>query len=946
MSNIERSLKIKEESIKVKNTHLNNTTYNDQKEVKYKTSSNLNINLDKINSNRRDFNEKTQNEICNLENKSKGNNDIHNSGTFPQPLGSNNKENNKCNIENSIGIIDNNNNLRHNNNYNFNNQQKDINYANNSIENREINIKKNNLSNNSSFDKNSQKNNINPNNKINDNIQNTNNNTNNINNNVQINNSNNKIKNPANNVINNTNNKNIASNLINQINNKNIAQKIKDEDVEEINKINEIKNENNKNCIIESKEEKEKKEEKLEIIENYLCFKCQEKAFIQLNQKNFSIDMKCVNGHNIKNISIKDFILKNELNKNMICQECKNQNLKPEELYYCLCNKNICQKCKNGKVHKNHSQMNLQQKYNFCFKHKNEYKCFCLQCNKNGCYECLNEHNDHLEFLIDFENYMPKDKEIAENKNYLHKIKEYKYEFDLKFDQFINTLRSKKKDYDEKFDKFIEVQNNLINRIDKKKFLSYEDIDNFTNLKIIDNDKNKILLFLSTFEFVEEGRMIIDFLTGDDSEKNKKNKNKKNINNLNIQNNKKNELNQIKEYKEQKYYKSNNYNYSNNYKNRKIKIIDKIENCDRMSTKKEERCITCFAILRNNRIAISFKTGILKFYELIKNSILGIKKPFKSNAIELKELLRLEEEEYCFNYVIELFNGDVAVCSEDSTLKIIELYFDEQKSNKKYNIIQTINEKEQAPIYIIKELGNTNLVLGCWRNIIVYQKANEYELINKIIIDDYTFSLLELSPNVIISSHSNTKTLTIHNLNDYSIDTIKNIESNENNNIICKYNDKNDIVFVAFNKGINIVSVIKKCLIQIITLNEVITGLCPMMANLDVGNGKKEKIFTLLCGEKEQLYNQKINYMYNLTQIAFNFNDRDKGVIDSKDINRKIDYEIISKKNLIHFYDITNIQNTSFCKNNDSLKITNNKDEQWIFSSGNEDKTLNIWKIK
>ena len=288
----------------------------------------------------------------------------------------------------------------------------------------------------------------------------------------------------------------------------------------------------------------------------------------------------------------------------------------------------------------------------------------------------------------------------------------------------------------------------------------------------------------------------------------------------------------------------------------------------------------------------------------------------------------------------------MAICSEDGNVIILKLFFDEviKVNNNNYEIAQILEEKERDPIYIIKELINKNLILGCWKNILIYQKANEYELINKIIIGDYTFSLLELSPNEIISSHSGSSTLNLHNLKEYEIETINNIQSNENNDIICKYNNKNEIVFVAFNKGINIVSIINKCLIKKIELNEIITGLCPIMINLNNGKGKKRQVFGLLCGGKRKLYREEVNYAYSLIQIGFNLNEKDMGSIDSNDYTR-IEWEKISKKDRIHFYDITNIQNNIFCKNNDTLKINENKDEQLIFSSGNEDKTLNIWKI-
>jgi hypothetical protein len=255
---------------------------------------------------------------------------------------------------------------------------------------------------------------------------------------------------------------------------------------------------------------------------------------------------------------------------------------------------------------------------------------------------------------------------------------------------------------------------------------------------------------------------------------------------------------------------------------------------------------------------------------------------------------------------------------------------------------QLIQDKENDPMYIVKELSNRNIVLGMWKNILVYQKADEYELINKLIIGTYNFSIIELSPNVIISSQSQKKTLTIHDLNDYNIYQIKNIESNENNNIICKYNNKNEIVFVAYDKGMQIVSVIKKCLIKKIELGEIISGLCPMITHLDMGNGKIETVFGLICGAKRKIYGENVNYAYSLLQMGFNLNDKGKGEID---IEKEIEYKEISRKDRVHYYDVNNLKNSIFLKNNDTLTIKDDKNEQWIFSAGNEDKLLKIWKF-
>ena len=365
---------------------------------------------------------------------------------------------------------------------------------------------------------------------------------------------------------------------------------------------------------------------------------------------------------------------------------------------------------------------------------------------------------------------------------------------------------------------------------------------------------------------------------------------------------------------------------------KEFRVLEKIENCELKLENRDERCITCFELLRKNRILIVFKGGIIKIYELEKNG----------NVLQLKELLRLEEDEYCFNYGIELKDGNLAVCSEDGTIKIIKLLFDEKvQTNEKHKIIQKMTDKNQDPLYTIKQLENEDLAVGCWKNILIYQKADKFELINKIYVNEYTFSILELTPNVIVTSHTESKSLTIHDLNNYENDVIKDIESNENNNIICKYNNKNEIVLVAYDKGINIVSIVKKCLIKKIVLNEIISGLCPIMMDSDIG-GRTEKICGVLCGAKRKIYGENVNYAYSLLQIGFNLNDKDQGEID---IEKDIEYKRISVKDRVHYYDVNNLKNSLFLKNNETLTIKDDKNEQWIFSAGNEDKLLKIWKF-
>ena len=51
---------------------------------------------------------------------------------------------------------------------------------------------------------------------------------------------------------------------------------------------------------------------------------------------------------------------------------------------------------------------------------------------------------------------------------------------------------------------------------------------------------------------------------------------------------------------------------------REITVLDKIENCKLKLDNRDERCITSFAILRNNKILLTYKGGIIKIYEFEK----------------------------------------------------------------------------------------------------------------------------------------------------------------------------------------------------------------------------------------------------------------------------------------------------------------------------------------
>ena len=739
-----------------------------------------------------------------------------------------------------------------------------------------------------------------------------------------------------------------------------------------------IKNENNNNNI---------QENDIKYPDNFTCIKCQENIKIKLNPDLLNISIECKNGHNIKNKLSEDFLKENDINKNILikCFFCKKKYEK-KNLYYCSCNNILCKECKKNKLHENHIQILYNKKFYICCLHNKEFISFCEKCNKNICNDCIKVHNNHKENIIYFKNII-KEKDIKNNKNELEKMKNNKNNFNKDFDEFIELFKIKKNEFIKKWENFIQIQNDIIDKVNNKKTLNYENICNLNEITMIKEKNNFYNDFLKKEKnFNKKGKYLLNLLSKEDipeykikkeiknfeikskkineykiinetnfnilnnEKKGTKNTICKNVSNIYIKNLiKKEEINKEKNQRQNQILIKGIKNIDNNTSNQdkikldlkqkevvqkipqKFEVIKKIENCEKKLENKDERCITSFCLLKNNKIVFTFKGGILKFYELEKIN----------DEIKLKELIRLEEDEYCFNYAIELYDDNIAACSEDGTIKIIELNLDKKE---KYKIIQIIKEMNDDPIYSIKELENHNLVLGCWKNILIYQKNKEYELINKIMLKEYTFSILEIAPNEIITSHTESKTLTGHNFNNYKFYKIKNIESNENRNIICKYNNNKDIIFVAFDEGINIVSIKNKILIQKIILNEIISSLCPIEMEINIEN-KNKKIFGLLLGTKRKIFGEKVNYAYSMLQIGFNMNNKDQGNIYD-DINKKNEIKIISRKDRIHYYDIVNMENSLLNKNKETLNIIENKQEQWIFTTGNEDKLFKIWKFK
>ena len=178
--------------------------------------------------------------------------------------------------------------------------------------------------------------------------------------------------------------------------------------VEEIEEFKDISNEN----IIKAK--------------NIICPKCKENILIEFNDYNINL-FSCKNGHELNNLSIKDFESTQYINMaHIICDICKDKNKANtfnNEFHYCLtCKIQLCPLCKT--IHDTaHIITEFENKDNLCEIHKEVFTKFCKQCKRNICMKCENEHKNHCSvYFGDLLANEDKIKELSEFKNYLDKF--------------------------------------------------------------------------------------------------------------------------------------------------------------------------------------------------------------------------------------------------------------------------------------------------------------------------------------------------------------------------------------------------------------------------------------------------------------------------------------------------------------------------------------------
>ena len=163
-----------------------------------------------------------------------------------------------------------------------------------------------------------------------------------------------------------------------------------------------------------------------------ICPECKESILI--NIKNYKINLsKCKNGHEIKNILLKDY----------------------EKTQYIDI----------SKINNN----------NKCIKHNNNFDKYCNDCNLNICIKCYKEHRTHNTIYLG-ELLMNDEINMNELKEYIDK-----------FNNYIKIIIEKLNNVIKNMEIYYNISNNIINNCEDLNYFNYQIIKNIEQFKIYNN---------------------------------------------------------------------------------------------------------------------------------------------------------------------------------------------------------------------------------------------------------------------------------------------------------------------------------------------------------------------------------------------------------------------------------------------------------------------------
>ena len=475
-------------------------------------------------------------------------------------------------------------------------------------------------------------------------------------------------------------------------------------------KENEIINDDNN---LKNIEEEEEEIEKIEKIEKIVCPDCGEIPILEIDGKNYIIKSYCPKGHQKQEKLVNYIIQSNQkLQKNIKCDECNQTNedlkIKIDDMLYCSCGKYVCDNCKDMHLVEEEQEKKKQQKKEeekekeeeeqekeeeeqehnlikysekdflcYCCSEPTDYECFCVNCNKNLCCNCLIEHKEE---------------------NSSHVIIFFSDEID-KFltDEQINKKKNNFKQQKEKINSFIEELDNW-NKILNRKIKNLK-----MNLKLyikineyIISHFNKLNLNEQTIENIKKINFSYDKLIDEFEKYNNHNNNNLINNDDDDNNNQKDDTSFEHQYGYLiglfNYEKIQNINFVQKEKNKKkksLKNLNDIKN-NQLNAKIDSKITSICQI--DKGFALGDESGQIHCYTLDKNNNNNINHKLAST------ITISDNSGYKINYLCSLKNNHF-ISSNKNEIKIIKLK--EDKDKIQYNIIKNFiyGEDDENPIF-------------------------------------------------------------------------------------------------------------------------------------------------------------------------------------------------------------------------------------------------------
>ena len=467
--------------------------------------------------------------------------------------------------------------------------------------------------------------------------------------------------------------------------------------------------------------------EKIKKIEKIVCPECGKIPILDIDNKNYTIQSFCPENHQI-NKKLVDYIensnkkFEDESPECIKCSTCQktNKELKIDvnDMYYCRCEKYFCEDCKEKHEEENEENENEEDenheekedeiihnliKYSEidfkckCSKEFSDYICYCVNCNKNFCINCLVEHRSNekghqiINFTDQVEKYLTKEKIEAKKKEFSLQ-EENINKFLVNLDEWKEILELKIRHLKENLKLLVKVNKYLLINFDKATM----------NQQTIESIKK---LDFSYEQFINEFN------------------NKKN---LNILNNKIENFNIENNIFEQQYgYLLGLLSYQKNtilakrekksLERKKIKNLNIIKNMPQIEAKLESKITSICQF--NKDILIGDEKGLIHLYKLNQN----LTKIFTISDNPNKEI----------NYLCPLQNNYFISSNEDE-IKIIKI--DKTDNKTQYNILQSFEyNTENNEIDNLSQVSNVEEYLS--QRLTLPPKNIDNKIINKVQFD-------------------------------------------------------------------------------------------------------------------------------------------------------------------------------------------------------------------